>query len=166
MSLLPKALRNTIESLSKLPGVGPRSAERYTLALLKKDKHQVQMIAESIAGLHDGVAYCEKTFALTEPDEPISKLYSDPERDKTCGRNRRRRLRRRGSGEHWSVHWHLPRLRRADQSALDNIGPDQLTIQQLVMRIDDDQGKRDYHRYKCQRRRREHGAIYPKATRR
>ncbi|MBP6042076.1 recombination protein RecR [Candidatus Saccharibacteria bacterium] len=137
MSLLPRALKQTIESFSKLPGVGPRSAERYTLALLKKDKHQVQMIAESIAGLHDGVAYCKKTFALTEPDEPISKLYSDPERDKTIVAV-------------VEDAFDVVALENTDQfrgtyhvlggliSPLDSIGPEELTIEQLATRIDED----------------------------
>ncbi len=137
MALLPRALRQTIESLSKLPGVGPRSAERYTLALLKKDKHQVQMIAESIAGLHDGVAYCEKTFALTEPDEPISKLYLNPERDKTViaiVEDAFDVVALENTGQFTGTYHVLGGL----ISPLDNIGPDQLTIQQLVVRIDED----------------------------
>jgi len=137
MALLPRALRQTMESLGKLPGVGPRSAERYALALLKKDKHEVQTIAESIAGLHDGVAYCQKTFALTEPDEPISKLYSDPERDKTVVAV-------------VEDAFDVVALENTDQfkgtyhvlggliSPLDSIGPEELTIQQLAVRIDED----------------------------
>ncbi len=137
MALLPKALRQTIESLGKLPGVGPRSAERYALALLKNDKHQAQTIAESIAGLHDGVAYCQKTFALTEPDEPISKLYSDPERDKTVVAV-------------VEDAFDVVALENTDQfkgtyhvlggliSPLDSIGPEELTIEQLAARIDED----------------------------
>jgi len=83
MSLLPKSLADVIEALGTMPGVGPRTAERYAYFLLKADKHKSQKIADTLAGLHGGTKYCPKTFALINSDEEMSPLYADPARDKT-----------------------------------------------------------------------------------
>ena len=83
MNLLPRSLADVIEALGTMPGVGPRTAERYAYFLLKADKHRSQQIADALAGLHAGTKYCPVTFALINSDEEISRLYTDPTRDKT-----------------------------------------------------------------------------------
>lgn len=83
MSLLPKALVDVVEALAQLPGVGPRSAERYAYYLLKNDRGKSQKLADALVGLHKGIAYCPITFALISAGQDVSPLYSDPDRDKT-----------------------------------------------------------------------------------
>jgi recombination protein RecR len=83
MSLLPKALVDVVEALAQLPGVGPRSAERYAYYLLKNDPKKSQKLADALVGLHKGIAYCPITFALISVGQDVSPLYSDPARDKT-----------------------------------------------------------------------------------
>lgn len=80
--ILPKALLTTIEELGRLPGVGARTAERYAYFLLRAEPKSVRHIADAIAMLHDGVKVCPVTFALINPDEAVSELYSGPERNK------------------------------------------------------------------------------------
>jgi len=82
MQILPKALTDTIEELGKLPGVGPRTAERYAYYLLRADPHIATRLAASISNLHGGVDYCKKTFALVEKGQELSPLYTDPARNK------------------------------------------------------------------------------------
>jgi recombination protein RecR len=81
--MLPKALEDAIEALGHLPGVGPRTAERYAYYLFRADSKISKNIAETLDKLHDGVKSCPVTFALIGADEELSPLYSDPERDKT-----------------------------------------------------------------------------------
>ncbi len=83
MSNLPKALQELIEALGQLPGVGPRSAERYAYFLLKNERHKSAKLSQALDPIHDKVAQCPKTFALINADEDISPLYTDPARDKT-----------------------------------------------------------------------------------
>ncbi len=83
MSSLPKALEDLIEALGQLPGVGPRSAERYSYFLLKSESHKSKKLAAALDKLHDGVKNCPKTFALIDSSEEVSSLYSNPSRDKT-----------------------------------------------------------------------------------
>lgn len=83
MSLLPRALEDLIEALGQLPGVGPRSAERYAYYLLKNDEGKSFKLADALSHVHRNIAYCPITFALIDAKEKISPLYDDPERDKT-----------------------------------------------------------------------------------
>src|ERR1700741_3639364 len=82
MQILPPALTKLIEALGTLPGVGPRTAERYAYYLLKADPTAAKNIAKTATEIHDGVDYCKKTFALIEKGKELSDLYTDPSRDK------------------------------------------------------------------------------------
>ncbi len=81
--MLPSALTDVIEALSRLPGVGSRTAERYAYFLLKADQNVAKNIATSLEHLHDGVKSCPKTFALMSDNDELSPLYDNPHRDKT-----------------------------------------------------------------------------------
>ena len=81
--MLPSALTDVIEALSRRPGVGSRTAERYAYFLLKADQNVAKNIATSLERLHDGVKSCPKTFALMSDNDELSPLYDDPRRDKT-----------------------------------------------------------------------------------
>ena len=83
MSILPKALEQAIESFGTLPGVGPRTAERYAYWCLRHDKNSVGKLANSLTELHGGIAICPKTFALIDASQAVSPLYDDPKREKT-----------------------------------------------------------------------------------
>lgn len=82
MQILPAALEDLIESLGLLPGVGPRTAERYAYYLLRNDSNKANQIAESLKDLHKNISYCKKTFALIDAGKELSDLYTDPKRDK------------------------------------------------------------------------------------
>lgn len=82
MTILPKSLTRLIEALGKLPGVGPRSAERFALYLLKSDPQISLKLSEALSKLHEGVKLCPKTFTYIDRDLDVSPLYSDPRRDK------------------------------------------------------------------------------------
>jgi recombination protein RecR len=82
VQILPPALQKVIDSLGSLPGVGPRTAERYAYYLFKSDKANSKRIADSLQNLHDNITYCKMTFALIPAGQEYSELYTDPSRDK------------------------------------------------------------------------------------
>ncbi len=137
MHILPKALTTLIDELGKLPGVGPRTAERYAYYLLRADPHIAIKLSHSVASLHDGVDYCRKTFALIEKGQDLSPLYTDPARNKQLVAVVEEPL-------------DVVALERTGQfkgtyhvlggaiSPIDGIGPEQLHIDELLQRIDDD----------------------------
>ena len=136
-TILPKALVHLIEELGKLPGVGPRTAERYAYTLLRRDPSVATRVAEAISHLHAGVAYCPKTFALIEKDQMVSPLYSDSERDKTLVAVVEEpldvvALERTG---HFKGTYHVL---GGVISPIDGVGPEQLHIPELLSRIDED----------------------------
>src|SRR3989344_4786269 len=80
--ILPKPLVDLIDDLAQLPGVGPRTAERYAYFLLRASSAQTQQLSKTLSRLHAGVVYCPKTFALMEAGQRVSPLYSDSRRNK------------------------------------------------------------------------------------
>jgi recombination protein RecR len=139
-SVIPKSLQEAIDALQQLPGVGPRSAERYAYYLLKSDNTKSQILADTLKNLHKNVRYCPKTFALIEADEDFSPLYTDPKRDKT-------------TVAVVADPFDIVALEKTHSfngtyhvlgglvSPIDNIGPEQLRINELIKRIVDDKVK-------------------------
>lgn len=137
MSVLPKALENLIEALGVLPGVGPRSAERFAYYLLRTDPGKSSQIADTLARLHAKISYCPITFALIDASEEISHLYTDPSRDKTVVAV-------------VEDAFDIAALERTGQfkgtyhvlggliSPIDDVGPEKLHVKELVSRIDND----------------------------
>lgn len=136
-NVLPPALEKVIEALRALPGVGPRSAERYAYYLLRTNPTNSQRIAETVANLHDRITYCQTTFALVEKGQQYSPLYTDPNRDKTIVAVVAEPfdlVALENTGAYKGTYHVLGGL----ISPIDGVGPDQLTIQQLVRRVKED----------------------------
>jgi recombination protein RecR len=68
MRIIPKAVEDAIEALSKLPGVGPRTAERLTFFLLKSDPGKAVAISTALANLHANVRSCVKCYNFSEDE--------------------------------------------------------------------------------------------------
>ncbi len=81
--MLPKTLEEVIEALGHLPGVGPRTAERYAYFLFKSSPQISKNISESLLNLHTNIKSCPITFALIDANDDVSPLYSDPKKDKS-----------------------------------------------------------------------------------
>ncbi len=140
MQVLPPALQNVIDSLASLPGVGPRTAERYAYYLLKHDPHASARIADTLTALHAGIGYCKKTFALIPSDQELSDLYTDPRRDKQTVAVVAEPfdvVALEKTGQFQGTYHVLGGL----VSPIDGIGPEQLHIAELVRRIDEDDVK-------------------------
>lgn len=139
-TVLPPALQNLIEALGMLPGVGPRTAERYAYYLLKSDTHRAKQLAHDIDAVHDGVGHCQKTFALVEKGQKLSPLYTDPNRDKTIVAvvaDPFDIVALEKTGQFKGTYHVLGGL----ISPIDGINPDQLHINELVHRIKTDHVK-------------------------
>lgn len=75
----PKSIQRLIEEFTKLPTVGPKTAERYVLFLLRQKPDDLKKISEAIAGLREGLNYCRSCFLLSE--SPLCEICSDEKRD-------------------------------------------------------------------------------------
>lgn len=76
---LPDSITALTAALSKLPGIGPRSAERIALHLVQADVPSVKKLAETILGAREKIKFCEICGSLTE-QSPCS-ICTDPRRD-------------------------------------------------------------------------------------
>lgn len=137
MNALPPALQSVIEALRTLPGVGPRSAERYAYFLLRSNPGNAHKISESLASLHNNIGYCEKTFALIQKGQKLSDLYTDPRRDKTVVAVVAEPFDIAALESTNTFHGTYHVLGGL-VSPIDGVGPEELTIHQLVQRIDED----------------------------
>lgn len=135
--MLPQALTETIEALGHLPGVGPRTAERYAYFLFKSSPRLSTEIAEALVNLHTGVKSCPVTFALIDQDETVSPLYDSPERDKHTILIVEEPLDIYAIEQTKQYHGTYHVLGGAI-SPIDGITPDQLHIKELLARIEPD----------------------------
>ncbi len=138
--MLPKALENVIEALGMLPGVGPRTAERYAYYLFRSNPKLSDNIADALNYLHSGVKLCPVTFALIDADENCSKYYADPERDKTTILVVEEPLDiyaiEQTHGYKGTYH-----VLGGAVSPIDGITPDKLHLKELVERVEKDKVK-------------------------
>jgi recombination protein RecR len=81
MQRLPASLERAINELSKLPGIGPKSAQRLAFYLLKRDAIDITSLAEAVSNLKSGVIFCSQCHNMAETD-PCA-VCTDPARDKT-----------------------------------------------------------------------------------
>lgn len=137
MQVLPPALTKLIEALGALPGVGPRTAERYAYYLLRHEPHVSAQLAGTLENLHGGIGYCKKTFALVPAGQDLSDLYTDPRRDKQTVAVVAEPfdvVALEKTGQFHGTYHVLGGL----ISPIDGIGPEQLHIAELIRRIDED----------------------------
>jgi recombination protein RecR len=71
--------KQTIKLLQKLPGVGPRQAARFVLALLEKDESELKDLGQAIANLKRDIRFCRECFNVSENGS--CHVCSDPKRD-------------------------------------------------------------------------------------
>lgn len=128
----------TIEELGMLPGVGARTAERYAYFLLRSDQKNVERLANTLSDLHNGVKICPVTYALINPQDDVSPLYSSMNRDKKLVAIVEEPL-------------DIVALERTGQfmgtyhvlggviSPIDGIGPEKLHIPELIERLKTDE---------------------------
>ena len=79
MPVLPEPISNLIAALSKLPGVGPRSAERLALHLVQAETGNVKLLAEAMLQARERVRFCDICGALSE--KPTCDICQDARRD-------------------------------------------------------------------------------------
>ena len=122
-----------IDQFHKLPGIGPKTAQRLTYYLVRMPEEEAKDLAEAIISVKDKISLCSKCFNITESD-PCN-ICSDTRRDisSICVVEEAMdivSLERTGSynGLYHVLHGAI--------SPMNGIGPDELKIQALLGRID------------------------------
>lgn len=131
-SRLSGPLARLIDELKKLPGIGPRSAERIAFHLLKSGKDEALALATAVADVKEKLRPCARCFNLAEGE--LCQICADGKRDATqvvVVEQPKDLLNLEATGlVHGTYHVLMGRI-----SALDGIGPEDLTIKALLTRI-------------------------------
>lgn len=135
--ILPKALTALIDEFGNLPGVGPRTAERYAYAALRREPGQSKRLAQALNELHQRVKTCPVTFALIDNGDDVSPLYADSRRNRQliCVVEEPLDIMALERTGQFDGTYHV--LGGAI-SPIDGIGPEQLHIPELIERIKND----------------------------
>lgn len=131
MSLLPPSIERAIEEFVKLPGIGPKSAERLTFHLLRSQRASPEALGRALTDLKAQVQYCDECQMVVSSDR--CPLCSDMGRDRTTILVVEEPLevvafeRTPYRGLYHVLHGVL--------SPIDGMGPEQLRIKELVDRV-------------------------------
>jgi recombination protein RecR len=133
LSYYPEPVARLIEALQRLPGIGPKTAQRLTFFLLKRPGDEVRELAESLVAVKERIVYCSTCFNVTDRDP--CRICADPARDDRLlciveEPNDLLAMERTGEFR-GRYHVLLGAL-----SPLDGIGPDDLKIRELLVRVD------------------------------
>ncbi len=129
----PPSLLNLIRELGKLPGVGPKSAQRLAFYLQKQDSNDIQALADAILDAKDSLQQCKTCFNISEKDQCA--VCEDTMRKQTIicvVAEAADLLAIERSGEYHGLYHVL----HGNLSPMNGIGPDQLTIKALLTRLD------------------------------
>jgi recombination protein RecR len=133
MASMPRAVDRLIDALSRLPGIGPKTASRLTYHLLRVGEEEAVTLAEALAALHRQTIICSRCCNISETDP--CEYCSDERRDQdtVCVVEEPLdvvAIENTGSyhGQYHVLHGHI--------SPMERIGPDELRIQPLMRRLE------------------------------
>jgi recombination protein RecR len=126
-------VQDLIDELGRLPGVGPKSAQRIAFHLLKLPKEDALRLARAIGEAKDRVAWCERCFNLSEG--PLCGICADDRRDghTICVVEEPKDLVAVEKTGEYRGRYHV--LQGAI-SPIEGVGPDQLRVKELLDRLD------------------------------
>lgn len=130
VQLLPDQIQRAIEEFSKLPGIGPKSAERLTFHLLRSGRASPETLGQALVGLKRDLQYCEECQMVCVAQR--CPVCSDPSRDRTTVLVVEEPLeviafeKTSYKGLYHVLHGVL--------SPIDGMGPEQLRIKELLAR--------------------------------
>lgn len=132
MAQLTESVTLLIDEFAKLPGIGRKSAERLAYHVLRVTEPEAMELAEAIRRVKQNVRYCRICFHLAEDEQ--CEICCDETRDASqlCVVEQPRDLLQLESSGAYRGYYHVLLGRIAP---LEGIGPDQLTIDDLVQRV-------------------------------
>jgi recombination protein RecR len=127
------AVQDLIDELGRLPGVGPKSAQRIAFHLLKLSKEDALRLASAITEAKARVSFCRRCFNVSEGEE--CELCADPRREPhvLCVVEEPRDVVAIEKTHEFKGRYHV--LQGAI-SPIEGIGPEQLRVKELVQRLD------------------------------
>lgn len=121
-----------LDELERLPGIGPKSAQRIAYWLLTSEHSDAQRLADAIVEVKRSIHFCERCFNFAESD--LCSVCADAKRDTTiiCVVEEPRDL---AAVERTSEYRGVYHVLHGAISPIDGIGPEQLRVRELVDRL-------------------------------
>ena len=135
MPQLPEPLERLIQELSRLPGIGPKTAQRLAFHLLRVDRVRADSLAQAIEDVKARIGYCERCYNIAEG--PLCAICSSPRRDPSVlcvVESAFDVLAVERTSEYSGLYFVLHGV----ISPIDGIGPEQIHVQQLLDRVRDE----------------------------
>jgi recombination protein RecR len=132
--ILPEPSQRLIDALSRLPGVGPKTASRLTFHLLRTDGGLAEELSAALAQLRSGTATCGECFNITTAGRELCLVCANAERDRRLicvVEEPLDVLALEGTGGYKGLYHVLG----GALSPIEGIGPDDLKIGELVARV-------------------------------
>ncbi len=132
MSAYAKSVEVLIDELGRLPGIGPKSAQRIAFHLLKTDRVDAQRLADAVIAMKDNVSFCDRCFNVAEGSE--CQICTDPDRDPSllCVVEEPKDIAALEKTGAFKGRYHV--LLGAI-NPLEGVGPDSLKIRELAHRV-------------------------------
>jgi recombination protein RecR len=128
------SIQRLLDEFERLPGIGPKSAQRIVYWLLNAPPDDASRLASAIVDVKESVHFCPQCFNYAEGE--LCAVCSDTERDRSmiCAVSEPRDI---GAIERTGEYKGLYHVLGGALSPLDGIGPEQLTIKELLSRLAD-----------------------------
>ena len=128
------AISRLVQEFSKLPGIGPKSAQRITFFLLRNSEEKARSLADALLSLKQRIALCSQCCNVTESD-PCS-ICSNPRRDtaQVCIVEQPQDVL---ALEHTGVYKGLYHVLHGAISPAEGVGADDIRIRELLARLQD-----------------------------
>jgi recombination protein RecR len=123
-----------IEAFNRLPGIGPKTAQRLTYHLLRAPDIEARTLASALVAVREEVVFCDRCFNIS--DRPLCPICRDPGRDQArmcVVEEPLDVLALERTGEFRGVYHVL----HGAISPIDGVGPDRLKIRELLARVDE-----------------------------
>ena len=133
MNFPSKLVENAVEQLSRLPGIGKRSALRLVLHLLKQEKSSVERFGDSFIQLTQNISYCTSCFSIA--DSQLCEVCADKKREQTTiciVEDVRVMMAIENTMQFKGIYHVLGGL----ISPMDGIGPNDLRIEELIKKVE------------------------------
>ncbi len=133
-NLIPtsQAIAKLIQELAKLPGIGPKSAQRVAYYLLHAPDEQVGTLAEAILSIKEKTKLCSICFNITDADPCYICQSDERDRSKICIVEQPQDIL---ALEHTRIYQGLYHVLHGAISPAEGIGPDELKISELMERL-------------------------------
>jgi recombination protein RecR len=131
-TLLIEPVAKLIEAFNRLPGIGPKTAQRLTYHILRAPDAEARALASALVAVREEVVFCERCFNIS--DAPLCPICRDPGRDSTrmcVVEEPLDVLALERTGEFRGVYHVL----HGAISPIDGVGPDRLHIAELLRRV-------------------------------